>query len=137
MAETKGVDGIVKIAATGSTVATLLHVTAFTLEETTETLDVTTMGDDYRQILSTFKSFTISVDGYWDPSETGLGHGAAAPTVQAGTTIDFELYPAGTSGIFYSGSAIVTSISRSGSFDGAVEFSLSADGTGDLAYENA
>jgi predicted secreted protein len=95
------------------------------------------MGDDYRQILSTFKSFTISVDGYWDPSETGLGHGAAAPTVQAGTTIDFELYPAGTSGIFYSGSAIVTSISRSGSFDGAVEFSLSADGTGDLAYENA
>lgn len=136
MAETKGVDGIVKVAATGQTVATILHVTAFSLEETTETLDVTSMGDSSRQILTTFKAFSGSIDCFWDPAEASFGHDAVAdPAVQAGTTIDFELYPAGTSGAYYSGSAIVTSISRSASFDGAVEMSIAFEGTGDLAYE--
>jgi len=138
MAETKGVDGVVKIAATGGSVANLAHVTAFTLEETTETLDVTSMGDSHRQILSTFKAFNGTIDGYWDSAQTDLGHDADTdPTIQAGTTIDFELYPAGDSGadaIYYSGSGIVTSISRSASFDGAVEFSLAFDGTGNLTY---
>lgn len=137
MSETKGVDGVVKVAAAGGSVVDVLHVSSFTLEETTETIDVTSMGDSSREILSTFKAFTGSIDGYWDPADTNLGHGASAPTVQAGTSIDFELYPAGTSGIYYSGSAIVTSISRTASFDGAVEYSISFDGQGDLTYNNA
>jgi len=139
MAETKGVDGVVKIAATGSAVAAVLHVTAFNLEETTETLDVTSMGDSSREILTTFKAFSGSIDCYWDASESNLGHGAADPVVQAGTKIDFELYPEGTAAdaAYYSGSAIVTSISRSASFDGAVEMSIAFEGTGDLVYDQA
>ena len=137
MAETKGVDGVVKIAATGGSVAAVLHVSSFTLEETTETIDVTSMGDSSREILSTFKAFTGSIDGYWDPADTNLGHGASDPSVQAGTTIDFELYPAGAAGVYYSGSGIVTSISRTASFDGAVEYSISFDGQGDLSYNDA
>lgn len=135
MAETKGVDGVVKIAATGSTPAAVLHVTAFSLEETTETLDVTSMGDTSREILTTFKAFSGSIDCFWDADSPALGHDSVAePAVQAGTKIDFELYPAGTGGAYYTGSAIVTSISRSASFDGAVEMSVSFEGTGDLAY---
>jgi hypothetical protein len=56
------------------------------------------------------------------------------PDVKAGDTIDFELYPAGTGSSYYSGSAIVTSISRSASFDGAVEYSIAFEGTGDMTY---
>jgi len=152
MAEIKGVEGVVKVAPNGSTKYALLHVTAFTLEETSETIDVTTMGDTSRAILSTFRGFSGTVDGYWDDNDVNLGHDAdtadttlpdsadgadvvsTSPRVKAGDRIDFEVYPAGTGASYYSGDAIVTSISRSASFDGAVEYSIAFEGTGDLTY---
>jgi predicted secreted protein len=149
MAEVKGVNGVVKIAPTGGSAVALLHVTSFSLEETTETIDVTSMGDTSRAILATFKGFSGTVDGYWDIQDAMLGHDSdsigtgadsstdlvdTTPQVVAGDTIDFELYPNGTSSTYYSGSAIVTSISRSASFDGAVEYSIAFEGTGDLTY---
>ena len=143
---TKGVDGVVKIAPTGGTVVALLNVTSFTLEETTETLDVTNMGssNNAREILATFQSFSGTVDGYWSANDTNIGHDDdddsevgdnvdTTPAVRAGAKIDFELYPTG-SDVYYSGSAIVTSVSRSASYDGAVEYSLAFDGTGPLLY---
>lgn len=138
MAEQKGVDGVVKIGAGAGAATAILNVTSYTLEETTETLDVTSMTDTSRQILSTFKGFTGTIDGYWDGSSTHIGHDADDdPDIKAGDTINFELYPAGeaATALYYSGSAIVTSISRSASFDGAVEYSIAFDGTGDLAFE--
>tara|TARA_X000001382_G_scaffold124942_1_gene109957 strand:+ start:4396 stop:4860 length:465 start_codon:yes stop_codon:yes gene_type:complete len=150
MAETRGTDGVIKVKAvkdaagtaiTGQTMTALLHVTNFTLEETTETIDVTTMGDGVRAILATFQGFSGTVDGYWDAADTGLGHQADNdPVVKAGSTIEFELYPAGEAGAsnvaYYNGSAIVTSVSRTASFDGAVEYSLAFDGTGALSFSH-
>jgi hypothetical protein len=151
MSETKGVSGVVKIGPNGGTKTAMLHVTAFSLDETSETIDVTAMTDTSRSIISSFRGFTGTVDGYWDQNDTNLGHDsdavgagadssddkvAVAPAVKAGDRIDFELYPAGlgANSAYYSGDAIVTSIARSASFDGAVEYSISFDGTGDLAY---
>ena len=154
MAEIKGVNGVVKVGPNGGTKYAMLHVTAFTLEETSETIDVTTMGDASRAILSTFRGFSGTIDGYWDENDVNIGHdGDAAdttvpdsadgadvvgtgPRVKAGDRIDFEVYPAGTTSgnSYYSGDAIVTSISRSASFDGAVEYSIAFEGTGDLSY---
>ena len=138
--EQKGIDGIVKIAPTGDTVAAILNVTNFTLEETSETLDVTSMSStgNAREIIATFKAFSGSLDGYWTNTDSQLNHTAvAAPAIKAGDTIDFELYPegSGAAALFYTGSAIVTSISRSASFDGAVEYSIAFDGTGPLGYD--
>ena len=154
MAETKGVSGVVKIAPNGGSKVAMLHVTAFSLDETSETIDVTAFGDASRSVISSFRGFTGTVDGYWDQNDQNIGHdsdaiGAGAdtgtdvvgtsPAVKAGDRIDFELYPAGTAtgNAYYSGDAIVTSISRSASFDGAVEYSISFDGTGDLSYNAA
>ena len=151
MAETKGVSGVVKIGPNGSTKTAMLHVTAFSLEETSETIDVTAMTDPAREIISSFRGFTGTVDGYWDQNDTNIGHDSdaastgsdsatdavgVAPLIKAGDRIDFELYPAGlgANSAYYSGDAIVTSISRSASFDGAVEYSIAFDGTGDLTY---
>jgi predicted secreted protein len=143
MAEQKGIDGIVKIDAKNGTPAAVLNVTAFTLEETTETIDVTSMGDGNRVILPTFTGFSGSVDGYWDTADAKLNHtDSVEPVIRAGITIDFEFWPEGndnsaeTGGdrLYYEGSAIVTSVSRSSSFDGAVEYSIAFDGTGDLTY---
>lgn len=132
MAEQKGIDGIVKVGAN-----TILNVTSFTLEEVVETIDVTSMGDVNRVVLPTFVGFSGSFDGYWDPTDASLNHtGVAEPVVRAGETISFEFYPGGegTGNLFYSGSAIVASVSRSSSYDGAVEYSVSFEGTGDLTY---
>ena len=150
MSETKGVSGVVKIAPNGTTKAAMLHVTAFSLDETSETIDVTEMGDTSRSVISSFRGFTGTIDGYWDQNDTNIGHDSdaidtgsgdnvgTAPKVKAGDRIDFDLYPAGesTGNAYYSGDAIVTSITRSASFDGAVEYSISFDGTGDLAYNS-
>ena len=132
MAEQKGIDGIVKVGANS-----ILNVTSFSLEETTETIDVTSMGDGNRVVLPTFVGFSGSFDGYWDQTDASLNHDAVTePVIRAGQTIAFEFYPAGdTAGnMYYSGSAIVASVSRSSSYDGAVEYSVSFEGTGDLTY---
>ena len=130
--ETKGIDGIVKVG-----VNSILNVTSFTLEEVTETIDVTSMGDGNRVVLPTFVGFSGSFDGYWDQTDASLGHTAVLePIIRAGETISFEFYPAGdgVGNMYYSGSAIVASVSRSSSYDGAVEYSVSFEGTGNLTY---
>ena len=139
MAEQKGIDGVVKLDTTGGTPAEILNVTSFSLEETAETLDVTSMSStgSAREILSTFTAFSGTIDGYWDNTDAKLNHSTGTPPViQAGDTIDFELYPEGEGSgkLYYNGSAIVTSISRSASFDGAVEYSMAFEGTGPLSY---
>jgi len=139
MAEQKGIDGVVKIDVTGGTPAIILNVTTFSLEETSETLDVTSMSStgNAREILPTFTAFSGTLDGYWDNTDAKLNHSSGAePVIQAGTTIDFELYPEGegTGNLYYNGTAIITSVSRSASFDGAVEYSIAFEGTGPLSY---
>ena len=132
MAEQRGIDGIVKVAG-----GQLLNVTSFSIEETTETIDVTSMGDENRVVLPTFVGFSGSFDGYWDPADAALGHDAVTePVIRAGQTVSFEFYPGGegAGNLYYSGSAIVASVSRSSSYDGAVEYSVSFEGTGNLAY---
>lgn len=143
MAETLGLNGVVRLSDTGTTLTAthnMLHVTAFSIEETSETIDTTSMGDSSREIIATFKGFSGTVDGYWDKDDAAIGHDASptAPVVQAGDKIDFEVYPSGATNSgngFYKGSAIVTSISRSQSFDGVTEYSITFEGTGDLGYD--
>jgi hypothetical protein len=132
MAEQKGIDGVVKVGNDA-----ILNVTSFTLEETTETIDVTSCGDGNRVVLPTFVGFSGSIDGYWDKTDALLNHtGAVEPVIRAGQTVTFELYPEGTgsTALYYAGSAIVASVTRSSSFDGAVEYSIAFEGTGNLAY---
>ena len=140
MAANKGLDGIVKLAATGGGVNPVLNVTSFTLEETTETIDVTSMdsASNAREVLPTFISFTGTVEGYWDNSDSALNHDENdAPVIKAGAEIDFQLWPEGDaiSAIYYEGTAIVTSVSRTQSFDGATQYTVNFDGNGPLTYD--
>ena len=134
MAEQKGIDGVVKVGTDN-----ILNVTNFTIEETSETLDITSMSStgNAREILPTFTAFSGSFDGYWDASDNAMKHSSGTPPiVRSGETLTFEFYPEGesTGALYYSGSGIVTSVSRSAAFDGAVEFSVAFEGTGVLTY---
>jgi predicted secreted protein len=139
MSANKGLTGVVKLGVAGAETA-ILNVTSFSLEETTETIDVTSMDSagNSREVLPTFISFTGTVEGYWDNTDAALKHtDTVDPVVRAGAEIGFELYPESTTSgkLYYKGNAIVTSVSRTQSFDGATQFTVNFDGNGPLDYK--
>ena len=128
MATHTGSEGTVKVGTAGSDTV-IAEIRSFSIEETADTLETTTMGDTSRTYSSSLKNFTGSVDVYWDETDTG---GQGALTVGAEVTLNF--YPEGaTSGdTYYGGTAIVTGRTINSSFDGLVEASLTIQGSGAL-----
>ena len=124
MATHKGSEGVVKVGAN-----TVAEVRSYTITESADTLEDTSMGDSARTYKSSLTTFTGSIDALWDETDT-TGQGA----LTIGSEVTFAVYPEGdTSGdTYYSGTAIVTEVSRTGSFDGLVEASVSVQGTGAL-----
>lgn len=104
------------------------EVRSYTISETGETLEDTSMGDAARTYIASLKTFTGSLDVYWDETDAGQGD------ITVGATIVFNLYPEGnaTGDTYYTGNAIVTEKSVTASFDGLVEMSVSVQGTGAL-----
>jgi len=127
MASHIGRDGIVKVGA-----ATVAEVKSFSIEESADTVETTKMTDTARSHAITLTSFSGSLDCFWDETDTA-GQGA----LTIGASVTLALYPEGeTAGdTYYSGTALVTGVSRSASFDGMVEASISVQGTGALTAD--
>lgn len=124
MASHIGRDGIVKVG--GAAVA---EVKSFSIEESADTVETTKMTDTSRTHAVTLTSFSGSLDCFWDETDSS-GQGA----LTIGASVTLNLYPEGdTAGdTYYSGTALVTGVSRTASFDGMVEASISVQGTGAL-----
>jgi len=124
MATHTGSEGTVKVGAN-----TIAEIRSFSIDETGDTLEDTTMGDTARTYKSSLTSFSGSVDVFYDETDT-TGQGA----LTVGSEITINAYPEGdTAGDTYkSGSAIVTGVSLSSSFDGMVESSITFQGNGSL-----
>ena len=125
MATHKGSEGVVKVGAN-----TVAEVRSWTVTESADTLEDTSMGDTARTYKSSLTTFTGSLDVFWDETDT---NGQGALTI--GAEVTFNVYPEGdTAGdTYYTGTAIVTEVSRTASFDGLVEASVSLQGTGALS----
>ena len=124
MATYKGSDGIVKVGTN-----TVAEIRSYSIEETADTLEDTAMGDTARTYKSSLTSFSGSLDVFWDESDSS-GQGA----LSIGAAVQLNVYPEGadTNDKYYQGDVIVTGVSRSASFDGLVEASISVQGTGTL-----
>ena len=122
MAVHKGSEGAIKI---GSN--TVAEVKSYSLDESADTIETTSMGDAARTHLSSLTSFSGSVDCMWDETDT---NGQTALAV--GSTVTLLWYPEGSASgaTFYSGSVIVTGKNITGSFDGLVEASIAIQGSG-------
>jgi len=133
MATHIGRDGVIKLGGTGGSNA-IAELRSFSIEETGDTVETTRMTSTSRTFSPTLTSFTGSADVYWDETDTS---GQGALTVGAEVTINF--YPEGTDtgDTYYYGDAIVTGVSRSASFDGMVEASITFQGDGALAAGTA
>jgi len=125
MAIGKGSAGVVKIAATGGSTANVGEVRSYSLDETSDTIETTKMGDANKSYLASLKDATMTVDALWDSAD------AQQLIFDVGADIDFELHPEGTSaGKSYSGGGLVTAKTVSASYDGMVEASFSVQISG-------
>jgi len=124
MATHAGSEGTVKVGSDA-----IAEIRSFSIEETADTLEDTSMGDAARTYKPSLTNFTGSVDVLWDETDSS-GQGA----LTIGAEVTLNLYPEGdTSGDTYlTGSAIVTGRSVTSSFDGLVEMSISVQGNGAL-----
>lgn len=125
MATHAGSEGTVKVGAND-----VAEIRSFSIEQSADTLEDTTMGDSARTYLPSLTTFTGSLDVLWDETDS-TGQGA----LLIGSSVTLNLYPEGdTSGDTYlSGSAIVTGRTINSSYDGLVEMSISVQGNGALS----
>ena len=88
------------------------------------------MGDASRTYLASLKTFSGSIDCFWDETDTN-----GQLTLDPGSTVTINVYPEGSSSgdTYYTGSVIITEKSITASFDGMVEASFSFQGTGALS----
>lgn len=124
MATHKGSEGIVKIGTN-----TVAEVTGFSFDETADTIEDTSLSDSARTYVSDLTSFSGSIDCMWDETDT-TGQGA----MTVGASVTLNLYPEGatTGDTYYSGTALITSISRANAIGAMVTASFSFQGTGAL-----
>jgi len=127
-----GESGVIKFSDDTSAVATVAAVRNFTVEQTTDTVETTSMdSSSARTYLGGLTSFSGSADLFLIDDLDGhnslfsaIGNDPAA----------IELYPSGTStGVKLSGNVIITSHSITSNHDGAVELSIAFTGSGVLA----
>lgn len=126
MATHAGKEGTVKISANA-----IAEVRGFSIDVTTETTDSTTLDNTtgYRTHKPTWSAWTGTVDCYWDETDT---NGQNALT--AGASVTLNVYPEGDGAgdTYLTGTATVTSITRSMTIDGMVEASFGFTGNGEL-----
>lgn len=124
MATHTGSEGTVKVGAN-----TIAEIRSYSIEQTADTTEDTTMGDAWRTHKTTLKSWSGTVDVFWDDTDT-TGQGAFVP----GAEVTANFYPEGatTGDIYLTGTAIVTGKTVSASFDGMIESTITLQGTGPL-----
>jgi len=101
----------------------------WSLETTSETTTDTVMGDSWVTHKPTLKSWTSSFNAIWDDADTN-----GQLLLVEGAEVTINLYPTGNNSgdVEWSGAVIVTSVSKTASFDGLVEASFSVTGNGAL-----
>lgn len=126
MATHTGSEGTVRVGSTNN----VLEIRSYSIEETADTAEDTSMGDSYRTFKTTLKAWTGSVDVFWDELDT-TGQGALI----VGSEVAVRFMPEGaTAGdLYFTGNAIVTGKTVTGSFDGMVESTITLQGTGSLS----
>jgi len=126
MANHKGSEGVVKIGAN-----TIAEVKDWSLSETADTIEDTTMGDVARTRQPSLTSASGSLNCFWDETDA---NGQIA--MQAGTEVALKLYPEGAASgdYFASVQAIITTQDASATMDGMVEAAFSWESNGAVTW---
>lgn len=124
MATFTGNGGTVKVGSNA-----IAEIRSFSIDETMDTIEDSAMGDTYRTFKSSLKSFSGSIDVFFDDTDT---NGQGALTVGTEATVNFQMEGDTTGSHLLTGTVLVTGRTINSSFDGMVEASLTVQGTGAL-----
>ena len=124
MAVHKGSEGYVKV---GSPAVTVAEVRDWSLTESADTIETSSMGDSARTYTTGLTSGTGSISVHYDEADT-TGQGA----LTVGSEVDLELYV--DADTYASVTAIITEAGVSSSFDGLVEGSYSFTANGAVVW---
>ena len=128
MANHKGSEGTVYIGADA-----IAEIKSYNVNESMNVIDDCNIGDTAKTYQSGSTEWDGSVDVFWDELDT------AQVAMTSGASVTIKFYPEGatTGDKYYTGTALVTGISRSASIDGMVDASYSLKGTGALTLATA
>jgi predicted secreted protein len=128
MATHTGQEGLIRIGTT-----TIGELRSYTLDQTADTIEDTSLGDTTRTYKAGLKAFAGSASLFFDEADAGQ------ILIVVGTEISIKFYPEGntTGDKFYEGTAIVTGYNISASFDGLVEAEMTFTGTGAISLSTA
>jgi len=128
MATHTGSEGTIKVATTA-----VGELRSYSLEQTADTIEDTSMGDTSRTYKSALKGWSGSASLFFDEADAGQ------LLLVLGTEIALKVYPEGASSgdKYYYGQAIITGSNISASFDGMVEAEVTFTGTGALTLGTA
>jgi predicted secreted protein len=127
-----GESGVIKFVGDDSTVASVASVRSFSVDREVQTIETTTMGDTNRSYTAGLAQFSGSMDVYLRDDDAGQTN-FLSYVENPDSVAKIELFPSGeTTGIKLAGNVIVTGHSITSNFDGAVEASITFQGTGAL-----
>ena len=127
MASHTGVDGVLKYDSNA-----VAELSAWTLDVNQEPVESTVLGSSARSFKPGIITWTGSAECFWD--ETDTAQSQIDTDMATVTTKTLELYPEGTTSAdtYFSGTVIISSISRNSSVNGMITASFSFQGTGGL-----
>ena len=129
MATYKGQDGVFQAITTGGSLASVTNLKSWSIEQTTDSIESTTMGatGDAKTFTTGLSSWTASCELLYDLSN------AVQADIIVGETVDIKVWPNTVSQAeSFAGTGVVTSTSQSGAIGDLVGSSVTIQGTGVL-----
>lgn len=136
MATFTGENGAVYIGSDSAGEVQVAEVRSWTVEHTKDVVEDTVMGDGARTYKAGLHQFTGTMEVVYDSTHSSNATYGDAFRPDADGALYVEFYPSTASGEKYTGQILVTSVSRSASFDDLVTASVSFQGTGVLDIES-
>lgn len=130
MSVLKGYAGSIKA---GSTPTAVGEVRSYTLNQSADVQETTTLGSGWAKNTATIKRWSVSLEAHFDISDGGQDE--LRSSIASGSSIALELYLGGESGVgntSYTGNAVIESMDISNDVAGIVTVSISATGDGAL-----
>ena len=127
MATHLGKEGTVQVGANA-----IAEIRSYSIDETSDVVEDTSMGDSSKTYLASIKDFSGSVDVLYDETDT---NGQAALTVGSSVTLNFAPEGTASGDVKLTGTALITGKSVTASYDGLVESTITVQGTGGLTTD--
>ena len=126
MATHVGTSGTVKIGSNA-----VAEVTGFTLNETNDTVEDTSLTDTSKSYLALRKDATATIECHWDETDS-----SGQESLDVGSSVTLNLYPEGSDSgdAYYTGTALVTGADVAVSMDGIISRTFNVQFTGGVTH---